>query len=111
MKKTTLILLILSSCLSLIAQTETIIKGVVLDAVNGTPMPYVSLFFEGTADGDLTNSGGKFSISTSEKVIKEKQLKVMFSRYHTQEIKLNADSLHTLEIYLLPIAFNDEHIG
>ena len=109
MKKTILILLILSSCLSLIAQkTEPVVKGVVLDAINGTPMPYVSLFFEGTAQGDLTNSGGEFSISTSEEVIREKTLKVMFSRYHTQEIKLNADSLNTLEIYLMPFAFKDE---
>lgn len=109
MKKTTLILLILSSGLNLIAQkTEPVVKGVVLDAINGTPMPYVSLFFEGTAQGDLTNSGGEFSISTSEEVIREKTLKVMFSRYHTQEIKLNADSLNTLEIYLMPFAFKDE---
>lgn len=108
MKKATLILLILGSCLGLIAQTGTVVNGVVLDAVNGTPMPYVSLFFEGTAHGSLTNSGGEFSIQTSIEVIKEKPLKVMFSRYYTQEIKLNPDSLHTLKIHLVPLAVKDE---
>ena len=109
MKKSTLILsLILSSCLSLMAQTGIFVNGVVLDAVNGTPMPYVSLFFEGTAHGDLTNSGGKFKIATTDGVVREKRLKVMFSRYYTQELILNADSLHTLEIYLMPVEYKDE---
>ena len=42
MKKNAIILIILSSCLGLTAQTGTFVNGVVLDAVNGTPMPYVS---------------------------------------------------------------------
>ena len=108
MKKITIILLLLNSCLGLMAQTGIVVNGVVLDAVNETPMPYVSLFFEGTAHGDLTNSGGKFKIVTSEEVVKEKRLKVMFSRYATQEIKLNTDSLHTLEIYLMPVSYQEQ---
>ena len=108
MKKITFLLLILGSCLGLMAQTGIVVSGIVLDAVNGTPMPYVSLFFEGTAHGDLTNSGGKFKITTSDEIVREKRLKVMFSRYHTQELKLNADSLHTLEIYLTPVAHKDD---
>ena len=103
MKKLIIILLILSSCLGLMAQTGIVVKGVVLDAVNRTPLPYVALFFEGTSQGDLTNSGGKFTIATSEDVVLEKRLKAMFTGYHTQEIKLNADSIHTLEIYLMPV--------
>lgn len=94
--------------MGLSAQTEAIVNGIVLDAVNGTPMPYVSLFFEGTAHGDLTNSGGKFKITTTQQIVKEKRLKVMFSRYHTQEIWLNADSLLALEIYLRPTKYQDE---
>lgn len=108
MKKIAIILLLLSSYLGLIAQTETIVKGIVLDGVNGTPMPYVSLFFEGTAHGDLTNSGGEFKIVTTKEVVRERRLKAMFSRYHTQIIKLNADSMQTLEIQLMPVEFSDE---
>ena len=69
MKKITIILLLLNSCLGLMAQTGIVVNGVVLDAVNETPMPYVSLFFEGTAHGDLTNSGGKFKIVTDRKSV------------------------------------------
>ena len=107
-KKTLILLLILSSCLGLMAQTGTFVNGVVLDAVNKTPLPYVALFFEGTSQGDLTNSGGKFTVVTSEDVVREKSLKVMFTGYHTQELMLNTDSLHSLEIYLMPVEFKDE---
>ncbi len=109
MKKTTLILLLIfSSCLGLLAQTGTFVSGVVLDGVSKTPLPYVALFFEGTSQGDLSNSGGRFTITTSEDIVRQKRLKVMFTGYHTQEIKLSADSLHTVEIYLMPVAFKDE---
>lgn len=108
MKKNAIILIILSSCLSLTAQTGTFVNGVVLDAVNGTPMPYVSIFFEGTSHGDLTNSGGKFTIATTKDVISERSLKVMFSRYHTQELQLDADSLYTLKIHLMPVEYDDD---
>ena len=108
MKRITIILLLLSSCLGLIAQTGTFVNGVVLDAVNKTPLPYVALFFEGTAHGDITNSGGKFTIKTTEDVVRSRTLKVMFTGYHTQEIKLNQDSLHVLEIYLAPVSHKDD---
>ena len=108
MKKIILILLIVSSCLGLIAQTGTFVNGVVLDAVNKTPLPYVALFFEGTSKGDIANSGGQFSIDATEDLVREKRLKVMFTGYHTQEIKLNADSVQSLKIYLMPVAHKDD---
>ena len=109
MKKTALILLlILSSWLGLMAQSGTVVSGVVLDAVNKTPLPFVALFFEGTSQGDLTNSGGQFAIDTSEDILREKRLKIMFTGYHTQEVKLSANNLHTLEIYLMPVAYKNE---
>ena len=108
MKRTALMLILLSSCLGLIAQTGTVVNGVVLDALNKTPLPYVALFFEGTSQGDIANSGGQFTINASEDVISERRLKVMYTGYHTQEIKLNADSLHALKIYLIPVAHKDD---
>lgn len=108
MKRTTLLLLILSSCLVLTAQTGISVKGVVLDALNGTPLPHVTLFFEGTSQGDLTNSGGEFTIDTSEDVVREKYLKIMFTGYQTQKIKLGVDSLYSLRIYLAPVSYSDE---
>lgn len=108
MKRATVLLYILSSCFSLIAQTGTVVNGVVLDALNKTPLPYVALFFEGTALGTLSNSGGQFTIQASDDVVLQRKLKVMFTGYHTQEIQLNADSLHIVEIYLPPVAYKDD---
>lgn len=94
--------------MGLMAQTGTSVNGQVLDAVSKTPLPYVALFFTGTSQGDLSNSGGKFTINASDDVVLDRKLKVMFTGYHTQEIKLHPDSLHTLKIYLQPVAHKDD---
>ncbi|MGV8964061.1 MAG: DUF5686 family protein [Candidatus Saccharimonadaceae bacterium] len=108
MKKVTLIFIIISSCLSLIAQTGTVVKGLVRDADTKTPLPYVALFFEGSAQGDISNSGGEFLINTSEEVINNGRLKVMFTGYHTQLIQIGQDSLKSLDIWLKPISKEEE---
>lgn len=108
MKRAIILLYIVSSCFGLIAQTGKLVNGVVLDALNKTPLPYVALFFEGTSQGDLSNSGGKFTIEASDDVVLQRKLKVMFTGYHSQEIQLNADSVHTLKIYLMPVAHKDD---
>ena len=105
-----LLLLIFSSCLGLIAQTGTVINGSVVDSVNKTPLPFVALFFEGSSQGDISNSGGKFEIIASSDVVRDRYLKVMFTGYKTQKIKLNADSLQTLKIYLPPISIVEEDV-
>ena len=108
MKKATLIALLVISCMGLSAQIGIFINGVVLDSINKTPLPYVALFFEGTSQGDISNSGGKFTINTSTDIIRERPLKVMFTGYKTQTVKLNGDSLQSLQIFLSPIKEKDE---
>ncbi len=109
MKKVILLLLVFNSCLSISAQTGIFINGVVFDAINKTPLPYVALFFEGTSQGDISNSGGKFTIDASIDVVRERHLKVMFTGYETQEITISPDSnLLSLKIYLSPIAHKDD---
>ena len=109
MKKSTLITFIICSCLGLSAQTGIFIKGTVLDAVAKTPLPYVALFFEGSSHGDITNSGGQFTINTTSDVVQERRLKVMFTGYETQEIKFNEESnLNSIKIYLVPIAHKND---
>ena len=108
MKRAAILLYILSSCLGLIAQSGTFVKGVVLDALNKTPLPYVALFFEGTSQGDLSNSGGEFIIEATDDVVRQRKLKVMFTGYHSQEIQLNTDSIQTVTIYLMPVAHKDD---
>lgn len=104
MKRATLILLLVISCLGMHAQTVTVIKGVVLDSINHTPLPYVALFFEGSSVGDISNSGGEFTINVTSDIVHERPLKVMFTGYKTQLIKLNADSLQSLQVFLSPVS-------
>lgn len=109
MKKSTLITFIICSCLGLSAQTGIFFKGTVLDAVTKTPLPYVALFFEGSSIGDISNSGGQFTINTTPDVVQERRLKVMFTGYETQEIKFNEESnLNSIKIYLVPIAHKND---
>lgn len=44
---------------------KTVIRGVVTDALTGSPMPYVSVLMKGTTIGTLTDSEGKYRIETS----------------------------------------------
>ena len=111
MKKTTLIVSLLISCLSLIAQSEVVVKGVVVDSVNKTPLPFVALFFEGTSQGDITNSGGEFKITTSVDVITNRQLKVMFTGYTTQQIDLDFNNQLPIKIYLSPITKKEDDVA
>lgn len=93
----------------MIAQTGIFINGVVLDATTKMPLPFVALFFEGTSQGDIANSGGRFAINTSSEVIDQRRLKVMFTGYETQEIKLTSENyLDELKIYLVPVAHKDD---
>ncbi|HTN68512.1 MAG TPA: DUF5686 family protein [Dysgonamonadaceae bacterium] len=96
------------SCLGLMAQPKAVIKGVVLDSVNNTPLPYVALFFEGSSIGDISNSGGEFTIDTSWDVVSERLLKVMFTGYKTQVVKLNSDSLLSVQLFLSPAKEKEE---
>lgn len=96
------------SCLGLMAQPKAVIKGVVLDSANNTPLPYVALFFEGSSIGDISNSGGEFTIDTSWDVVSERLLKVMFTGYKTQVVKLNSDSLLSVQLFLSPAKEKEE---
>lgn len=91
------------------SQTGIFIKGQILDSHYNTPLPYVALFFEGTSQGDITNSGGRFKIKTTEEVIKNRKLKIMYTGYKTQELKLNIDIPEPLTVLLTSID-NEEEI-
>lgn len=47
------------------AKPTPIIQGRVVDASNGTPLPYVQIFYAGTTRGTLSNEQGQFSLSNS----------------------------------------------
>ncbi len=62
MKKYTLLLLILISLASFGQQTK--VKGMVWDAVNNQPMPFVKVQFQNSKIGTLTDTLGQFYIET-----------------------------------------------
>ena len=47
------------------AQQHTVISGVVTDATDKDPIPYVTVLFKGTNIITKTDADGKYSISTS----------------------------------------------
>ena len=57
----------LSFCLNSYSQVsdKTVIKGFVLDALTGYPIPYVSVFLKGTTVGTLTDTDGKYLIDSN----------------------------------------------
>ena len=44
---------------------KTVIKGLVVDALTGYPIPFASVFLKGTTVGTLTDDNGKYRIETS----------------------------------------------
>jgi hypothetical protein len=60
------ILAALSFCLNSFSQVseKSVIKGLVLDALTGYPIPYASVFLKGTTVGTLTDSNGKYLIES-----------------------------------------------
>ena len=63
MKRLSLILSFLLLTLGLWAQT-TKVRGIVRDAATGEPVPFVSVYFEGTTIGISTDLDGRYSIET-----------------------------------------------
>jgi hypothetical protein len=61
------ILLTFTFCLTSSSQVseKTIIKGLVIDALTGFPLPYVSVLLKGTNVGTLTDNSGRYRIETN----------------------------------------------
>jgi hypothetical protein len=62
------------------AQTTqtTVVKGVVTDAHNNQPLPFVSVAFNGSTTGTLTDANGKYTLRTTKPYT---QLKISFIGY------------------------------
>lgn len=54
-------------CLNSYSQVseKTVIKGSVIDALTGIPIPFASVFLKGTTVGTLTDNNGKYTIETN----------------------------------------------
>ena len=61
-----ILVLTLLGCLNSFSQMseKTIIKGIVVDANTGDPIPFVSVLLKGTSVGTVTDNEGKYSLET-----------------------------------------------
>lgn len=68
------------------AQT-TKVRGQVLDAESGEPMPFVSVFFKGTQIGTTTDGDGYFSLTTKDMSLTELSAQLLGYRTETAKIR------------------------
>lgn len=89
----------------------TRVTGTVTDGVTGEPVPFASVFFEGTSIGVATDENGKFVLETSfpEDSItvrtmgyKPVKLKIILGRTQHLDIKLFEDALTLREFVVVP---------
>ena len=83
--------------LTAFSQALTIVHGRIVDAANDDPMPYVSLKFDGTSLGVVSDINGNFYIETKEKVT---TLTVSLVGYQSQTFKVGAGKNTELTIRL-----------
>lgn len=85
------------------AQNHITASGIVKDSITGELLPFVSVYFDGSTIGDMTDDDGKFSIQNNEGYTK---LAAASLGYDTKFITLKAGSSNNNLVFLLsPTAF------
>ncbi len=85
MKVPLLAIILLILPISLLAQENILVTGMVTEADTGMPVPSVNVVEKGTSNGVLTNFDGEFAIEVPSDAI----LVFSFVGYETQEVALN----------------------
>ena len=92
-------------CFSAVGASDCMIEGQVIDEETGQPIPGVNILVEGTQLGTSTDLDGQFSLVQlpSEK----KRVIVSFMGYRSEVVEVDLESIpnHTLDIKLIPSAF------
>ncbi|HYG15712.1 MAG TPA: DUF5686 family protein, partial [Bacteroidia bacterium] len=81
----------------LVAKSQTVVKGRVLDGGTGEAMPYVSVVFKGTSTGMTTDFDGYYSITTFEPV---DSITASFMGYGQQTKPLKRGQTQTIDFQL-----------
>ena len=103
-----LFILLLASRLSAAPKKTTTASGMVKDAVTGEAMPYVTIIFENSTSGGITDDDGKFEIKNSQGY---DVLKFSFVGYDTQIVSIKAEQNNRgLEILLSPATFELDEV-
>ena len=85
------------------AQNVTSVSGMVKDSISGEPLPFVSVYFEGTTIGMLTDENGRFTLQHKGKHLK---LSASSLEYNPKTISLKAGQKNEgLELLLQPAVF------
>jgi len=85
MKVPLLAIILLILPISLLAQENILVTGMVTEADTGMPVPSVNVVEKGTSNGVLTNFDGEFAIEVPSDAI----LVFSFVGYETQEVAVN----------------------
>ena len=93
-------LIFFSICIST-SLAQTTVNGVVTDAENKQPLPFVTISFTGTNIGATTDSAGKFTISS---VKLYKQLKVSVLGYKSAFLSIVPGREQFIKVKLYPLA-------
>ena len=93
------IFLALSACLNSFSQMpgKTVIKGIVVDAKTGDPLPFVSVFLKSTTIGTVTDNQGKYSIETN---VPANNIVFSFIGYQTESRTISQGIEQTINISL-----------
>ena len=85
------------------AQSFTSASGIVKDSITGEPLPFVSVYFDGSTIGAMTDDNGTFTLQNNQGYTK---LAAASLGYDTKFIDLKPDKKNdNLEVLLKPTAF------
>ena len=92
---------------SLASNPATSVSGVVYDSITSRPLSFVSVYFENSSAGTMTDSKGKFELTNSQGF---SELTVSFLGYETQTISILPEKKTKLEIYLKPVNYQVKEV-
>ncbi|MCP4437824.1 MAG: carboxypeptidase-like regulatory domain-containing protein [Aureispira sp.] len=87
----------LLSSISLLGQAETVVRGIVMDAETGDPLPFVDVYFLGTVMGGNANIDGVYELKTTEAI---DSIGFRFLGYETKQFAITQNVEQELNISL-----------
>ena len=99
--------LLLLAWVSVIEAQTTKVRGKVVDAETGEPMPLVSIVFVGTTIGVTTDFDGNYDIETREDV---SEIMASFVSYERQTVEVKKGAFNTIDFKLVPIVTNLDEV-
>ncbi|MCX6329633.1 MAG: DUF5686 family protein [Bacteroidia bacterium] len=107
-KSSVLLSVIFSVSLNSFSQTteKTVVRGKIVDALTGEPIPFASVSFKGTTVGTLTDNSGKYLIETK---VQATTISFSFIGYQTEtrKIKPGADQTFNISMKISSITLDE----